>query len=180
MLVEYASFVGLIVLFNVIHVFMFTGGHVMRCFICIVVFLLLVLPHSSVAEFYKYRDKNGVVRYTDNPLDIPKDQQNSATAYQEIKVIEAAGETADLESVDSIEKTLRAEKEILDKEYEGLVAERKVLEDAAKIPRSEDEIAAFEKKILDFNLRLKQYEDKRLVFKQKADAYNERRKAEFE
>jgi hypothetical protein len=141
--------------------------------------LFLLLPNSSFAEFYKYLDENGVVRYTDNPLEIPKDQQKSAQSYREIKVIETADEAANVESMGDIEKKLRAEKEMLDKEYEGLVAERQALEKEAKISRAEDEYAAFEEKILDFNQRLQQYEEKRLVFKEKADVYNEARKAEL-
>lgn len=151
----------------------------MRCFLWTFVILLLLVPMSSNAEFYKYRDENGVVRYTDNPLEIPKDQQGNVEAYREIKTLEEAGEAAEVESIDDIEKKLRAQKAILDKEYKGLVAERQQLEEEAKIDRTSAAYDVFEKKIADFNLRLQQYEEKRILFKEKADAYNEARQTEF-
>jgi hypothetical protein len=151
----------------------------MRCFLWTLVFSLLLISHSSFAEFYKYRDENGVVRYTDNPLEIPKDQQENVEAYREIKVLEAAGEAAKVESMDDIGEKLRAQKMILDKEYQGLVAERQQLEQEDKIDRTGAEHDAFQKKIVDFNLRLQQYEEKRLLFKEKADTYNEARAAQF-
>jgi hypothetical protein len=138
-----------------------------------------LLPGSSIAEFYKYRDENGIVRYTDNPLEIPEDQQKSAKEYREIKIIEAADGAAKVEGMDDIEKKLRAEKETLDKEYKELAEERKKLEEEAETNRTEAEQAAYQNRIRDFNLRLKQYEEKRLLFKEKADVYNETRKAEF-
>ena len=151
----------------------------MRCFLGAFVVLLLSLPSSSFAEFYKYRDQNGMVRYTDNPLAIPKDQQEIAKSYREIKAIETAGEVTKVEDMNDIQKKLWAEKEILDREYEGLVAEREALEKAAEMPRNEAEYVVFEKEILDFNQRLRQYEEKRLLFKEKANVYNQARKAEL-
>ena len=151
----------------------------MRCFLWTFVILLFLVSNSSYAEYYKYRDKNGVVRYTDNPLEIPKDQQENVKAYREIKVLEEAGEVAEVESMADIEQKLRAQKSVLDKEYQGLAAERQQLEKEAKIDRTGAEYEAFEKKIVDFNLRLQQYEEKRLLFKEKADVYNEARAAQF-
>jgi hypothetical protein len=151
----------------------------MRCFLWIFVSLLLLATDSSFAEFYKYRDENGVVRFTDNILEVPKSQQIKVETYPEIQFLEEAGEAAEVESMDDIEKRLRAQKERLDKEYSELSAERQQLEEAAKIARTKTENDAFEKEIEDFNLRLQQYEEQRLLFKEKVDAFNEARDAQL-
>jgi hypothetical protein len=139
----------------------------------------LLLSQSSLAEFYKYRDEKGAVRYTDSPLDIPKDQQKSAATYREIPLMERSDEAPDVEDLDDIERKLSAEKEVLDQEYAVLEAEQQALEEASQAAETPEQIAALEKKIEDFNRRLQQYEAERLLFKKKADVYNEARKAEF-
>ena len=151
----------------------------MKCFLWTLVFSLLLVSNSSFAEFYKYRDENGVIRFTDNILEVPRSQQQNVEAYREIKTFEEAEEAADVENMADIEEKLRAQKTILDTEYQGLLAERQQLEEEATIDRTGAENVAFGKKIVDFNMRLQQYEEKRLLFKEKADIYNEARAAQF-
>lgn len=151
----------------------------MRCFLWIFIFSLLLVPDSSFAEYYKYRDENGVIRFTDNILEVPKSQQENVEAYREIKLLEEAGEVTEVESMHDIAAKLQTEKTMLGQEFEQLEAERQQLEEVAKITRSEAENDAFEKKIRDYNLRLQQYEAKRLLFKEKVDTYNKAMEAQF-
>ncbi len=44
---------------------------------------LMLVPLISSAEFYKYRDESGVLRYTDDMNEIPKDQRPNMDAYSE-------------------------------------------------------------------------------------------------
>ena len=45
--------------------------------------ILLLVPALSFAEFYKYRDKDGVLRFTDNLVDVPADQRPRVHSYSE-------------------------------------------------------------------------------------------------
>ncbi len=41
------------------------------------------IPSPSVAEFFKYKDENGVTRFTDNLADVPEDQLEAVQGYKE-------------------------------------------------------------------------------------------------
>ena len=55
------------------------NGFIRRRKMVIRILLLLValslIPMPVFAEFYKYKDANGVLRFTDNLLEVPKDQR---------------------------------------------------------------------------------------------------------
>ena len=53
--------------------------------------ILLVLPMLASAEIYKYRDQNGVLRFTDNLTEVPVDQRENIDQYQEIKTAAGCG-----------------------------------------------------------------------------------------
>jgi chromosome segregation ATPase len=151
----------------------------MRYLWCIVGLLLMLAPVSTRAEIYKYRDENGVVRYTDNIVEVPKAQQQNIKAYEEIKILESAEEAQGIETMEDVAQRLQQEKEALRKEFEALESERQQLDAESKIARLPEENEMFEKKIIDYNARLQQYEQKRLKFKEKADAYNSVIDAQF-
>ena len=45
--------------------------------------ILLIWPHHLYAEFYKYVDKDGVLRFVDEPGKIPPEHRESIKSYQE-------------------------------------------------------------------------------------------------
>ena len=49
------------------------------------VFLFIFLCGPSLAQIYKYMDKDGVVRYTDDLSKVPENQQDEGKKYEEIK-----------------------------------------------------------------------------------------------
>lgn len=49
----------------------------------IFILILLLVPALSFAEFYKYRDKDGILRFTDNLVDVPADQRPKVHSYSE-------------------------------------------------------------------------------------------------
>lgn len=49
----------------------------------IAAFLLFFLPGSGIAEFYRYVDKDGKVRYTDDPNKVPKSVKAPVKSYSE-------------------------------------------------------------------------------------------------
>lgn len=151
----------------------------MRWFLAVLLCSLILTSSYSHAEIYKYRDEKGVLRFTDNPLEVPKAQQQSVQTYREAQIIEEAGQAAPVDSMPDIAAKLEAEKERLAQEFETLEAERRGLEEGAKIARSEADNAMFEQKIQDYNLRLQQYEERRRQFQEKVDVYNQAMDAQF-
>ncbi len=45
--------------------------------------ILLLAPSLAFAEFYKYRDENGALIYTDDLAKVPEDQRPKVSTYQE-------------------------------------------------------------------------------------------------
>jgi hypothetical protein len=142
-----------------------------------VLLILLVLPVLVSAEIYKYRDKNGVLRFTDNLTEVPIAQRENIEQYKEIKTTPiAAGQSTLNEEVvrdpKAMEKELTDEKGVLDSEYSQLMEMRSSIE-AAPQPGTPEEIAAHEQKIKNYNAKLKIYEVKQKAFREKVQAYQE-------
>jgi hypothetical protein len=140
-----------------------------------VLLILLVLPVLTSAEIYKYRDKNGVLRFTDNLTEVPVSQRENIEQYREIKAPAGAVEKAPADAQPApdpkaMEKELLSEKEILDNEYQQLMEMRSSIE-AAPQPGTPEEIAAHEKKIKNYNAQLKIYEIKQKSFREKVAEY---------
>ncbi|MDM8516882.1 DUF4124 domain-containing protein [Desulfobacterales bacterium HSG16] len=55
----------------------------MRRIIVFIVLILFLLPLCSIAEFYRYKDENGVLRFTDNIMDVPENQRAEQRKYSE-------------------------------------------------------------------------------------------------
>lgn len=112
-----------------------------------VIFLILILFSASAsAEFYKYRDKDGTIRYTDDLSSVPEDQRPGLKIIDEYRrdTFPASGdagkqsnqispnenETKNQTKTDDTEeigKRLERQKEMLDKERNALDKERKAL-----------------------------------------------------
>ena len=147
--------------------------------IILMLMILLTLPALASAEIYKYRDQNGILRFTDNLAEVPLAQRESVDEYQEIKTREDvtepapdnASEQATGQDPHATEKALLDEKGALDIEYNQLTEMRKSLE-AAPQTGTPEEIAAHEKKVRDYNARLQIYEVKQKAFRAKVEEYN--------
>jgi hypothetical protein len=142
------------------------------------VLVLLVLPVSVSAEIYKYRDQNGVLRFTDNLAEVPAPQRENIEQYQEIKTPAGAfeqtpavnSEQTDVQDSKAVEKELTNEKEVLDNEYSRLMEMRNSLESAPQ-PGTPEENAAYEKRVQDYNNQLNIYEVKQKAFRTKVEEY---------
>lgn len=145
----------------------------------IIMLPILLLPMLVSAEIYKYRDQNGVLRFTDNLTEVPLSQRENVDQYQEIKTEPKEAEQASgnapgqpaVQDIRALEKALTDEKRVLDNEYEELMGMRNSLEAAAQAVTPE-EIAAHEQKIQQYNARLKIYEIKQKAFRTKVEEYN--------
>jgi len=141
--------------------------------------ILLVLPVFASAEIYKYRDQNGVLRFTDNLSEVPTAQRENMEQYQEVKTkAETAEQTpangsekGAVQDAGAIEKELTDEKGVLDNEYSQLMEMRKSIESAPE-PGTPEEMAAHKTKLHEYNSQLKIYEVKVKAFREKLEAYH--------
>lgn len=145
--------------------------------IAIIWVAMMLFPMLGSAEIYKYRDKNGVLRFTDNLTEVPLDQRRNIQQYQEIKTDPATTEQTSAEEdtgpdPKALETELLSEKEVLDEEYSRLTSVREALESTEQ-PSTDEEIAAHNKKVQDYNNQLKLYESKQKAFREKLQAYQE-------
>ena len=66
-----------------------------RLFFVLLAVVVICLPRVGNAEFYRYRDANGVLRFTDNLAEVPKDQRPGAQRYETFKSAPPAAAAVD-------------------------------------------------------------------------------------
>ena len=152
--------------------------------------LFFCLP--SFAEFYQYTDQSGVLRFTDDLTQVPKDQRPKVKKYLEPddfltpeqraqKALDASQEPATEEKVVVSEELYLAEFERLDKKKAGLDQRytelTKERDDLAKVKEgisSEAELKAYNEKITSLNKRITAFEEEREAFSKEVDVFNAR------
>jgi len=109
--------------------------------------LILFVSSISFAEFYKYKDLNGVLRFTDNLSEVPEEQRPKADIYKEYVPVKPDTNAELQKAIQSTENqsqdTTKNSKELqiqvlgnkiakiqedLQKEYQQLVKKKKALE----------------------------------------------------
>jgi Domain of unknown function (DUF4124) len=145
----------------------------------IVLAVLSLIPIPVCAEFYKYKDANGVLRFTDNLLDVPRDQREKIQAYKEVVTPETKPELTDeeieesaLNNKNSLIEQLNRERETLEQSYKDLGAERTALLKSPPSPQDQAAYEAHRQRIEAFNAKIKSYEEQRKLFQAKVDAFN--------
>lgn len=154
--------------------------------------ILAALPVN--AEFYKYVDENGNIRFTDDITVVPRDQREKLREYEDY-VNESdedstppdadsaapAAETPEPEpeqaqgtneEITAQGKRLEKEKAALDTEYKALMDARRMLEERRGEFRTKSAIKEYETQILELNKRNAAYEAKRQAYDQEALEYN--------
>ncbi len=174
----------------------------MRLLYALLFLICMWLPSSVLAEYYQYRDQNGVLRFTDNLADIPEDQRKQIERYtesedfvmteeesleylQDTSVQEETGE--DMEGAYQSEETetgrddnlvqlkkLNQIKAALDEEFAELMEEKQVLLQYKESKKniSVKEAKAYKKKVTLLNQRITDFEERRQAYKKEADAFN--------
>ncbi len=161
----------------------------MRYASIVIALTLMLVPFISSAEFYKYKDESGVLRFTDDLTEIPKDQRPKMDAYSEpddfvtpeqkqqkidAKKAQKAAEAAKVvKDKDAMRLKLDNTKIALDKEYEELKKTKQDLIDArADAIKSAADTKAHQEKVLQFNTRVEDLEKRRQAFAKEVDAFN--------
>jgi chaperonin cofactor prefoldin len=161
-------------------------------FAAVLILLLASSDYPAAADIYKYRDTNGVVRYTYDLAEVPEEQRPQTQTYQEtpsapetpLPVNGEAGDGQDKsneapdEDIVVDEETieeLNQRKKKLDEEFAGLMEEKyALLKDKAKLEtlagRNTVAAADYDKKVEDLNLKIEDYQKRREAFQKEAEA----------
>lgn len=161
-----------------------------------ILIVVMVFAGPASAEFYKYLNKQGEVRFTDDINQVPQDQRAAARSYPESQAGDtsaagkssadkeekpagpeppAASAAAGSEGEDPIEGTrarLDAQKKEVEAEYQALVKEKDRLAKQKEAPKTREEINAYNKAVEAFNQRAEGFEKKNTDLRKLAEGYN--------
>ncbi len=149
------------------------------------------LSASAFAEFYQYTDGNGVLRFTDNYMDIPVQQRKivkrftdpddfltpeQIAAREQIRKEREGKTSAEIQAAKRLQlrDSLNQSKAELDKTHAQLSAEQKALEKEKETVSMSDyyRAKAYRDKVIDFNRRLAEYQKRLKIFNKEAKAFN--------
>ncbi len=159
---------------------------------CAWIFLFLLVSAPCSAEFYKYRDESGAIRFTDDLSQVPEDQREKAAGYTELKsspedspapaseayeAFQPSAEdkkAASGQSLDREAKRLDAMRLELEKEYNALTQEQERL-NAEKVPRKNDyKVKQHSQALADLKAKKELYNQKMQKYESELKAYNEK------
>jgi len=155
----------------------------MRLWIIVVIGLCWALSSPARAEFYRYRDAAGAIRYTDNLADVPPAQREGMTAYQGAPVPaetpEQAAGTRDGQTAHAgpepgsraVYEALQRRHQALQREFAELQEERRELERITGQTMKETELAPYREKLEGLNARTRAYQEKRAAYEKDLAAY---------
>lgn len=165
-----------------------------RLLLCVGV-LLVLLPASAVmAEFYRYRDANGVTRFTDNLADVPVDQRPKVASYSEpedFMTPEELQKKAEEEAAAAAKSTPKSAFDAeqnermrlnkvrleLDAEYGELMKEKEAVAEMKAAAKDDADRTAYREKVIDLNKRIISYETRRKVYEDQMEAFSAAEKA---
>jgi hypothetical protein len=156
--------------------------------VSLLIFFLL-MAGSAWGEIYKYIDKNGQPRWTDDLSQVPKAQRASAQHFEGVKEQPAAangqaesspGGKVQNQAVHKSDQSkapsreaLEKEKADLDNQYQQLLQERKELKRLKAKALNPADRSALEKRISAYNQNTNHYEAQLNAFNKKIKTYNQ-------
>jgi len=159
----------------------------------VLILLLASSDYPAAADIYKYRDAQGIVRYTYDLAEVPEDQRPQIQTYEEKPAVPSTppsstnGDSGAVQG-DSDKKTdeeivvdeetieeLNKRKKELDEEFAGLMEEKyTLLQDKAKLEtlagRNTVAVADYDKKVEELNRKIADYQKRRAAFQKEAEA----------
>lgn len=159
--------------------------------------IALLIPAPLAAQFYRYTDARGNVRFTDDINQVPEDQRARVRRYAEAAAPETeaapepaksstAGRTApdpaappDTEaeapgSLEDIRARIEERKKRLEAEYRALADERAALAQEKEARKSREQIHAYNRRVEAFNQRAARYEEETETLRREVEAFNRR------
>lgn len=154
----------------------------MRCMHLALALVLVLAPGLVRAEFYKYRDANGILRFTDDISEVPVDQRAKLKEYRSVVTPEPSAtgpdeQAAEQESepdakLDVAVKRLEAERAVLEKEYQTIVAEDRRIKAAAANPDNPADPEVYNEQLRALQQKINAYDVRRQAFQEKAAAFD--------
>lgn len=156
----------------------------------IIALALILVPLLSSAEFYKYRDESGVLRYTDDISKIPEDQRPRIDTYNETddfltpeqkqlkienakKAREASQAAKNAKNKSAARLKLSQTKTALDQEYKKLMQiKQDLVNSQAEAMENAADAKAHGEKVIQLNQRIADFENRRQAFLKQADAFH--------
>lgn len=154
------------------------------------------------AQFYKYLDKQGQVRFTDDINQVPENQRKSIRSYEssmpnapEESISEggvenkapasaamaqtspetaAAAAPAEGGSIDTEKMRLEALKKQIDVDYQALVKEKETLSKEKETAKSREQVVEYNKRAEAFNRKSGEFEARSNELRKQVETYNSR------
>jgi len=152
---------------------------------------MFLIASNVLSDFYKYKDQNGVLRFTDNLSEVPENQRHQVDKYKEY--INSKNQDRATIPINPKSETKESEEEIsqearilgkkitqlqakLKKEYEKLVDEKKAIEqlDQKKGPKTSTDIKILEGRAAQLNKRIQAYNNKKETYVQTIREYQQK------
>ncbi len=165
----------------------------------IVLIGFLLLAVNASAEFYKYTDEEGNVRFTDDINQVPEEQRAKIHSYVESQSLEVpeqevtpevtanqkepeqqanfpdlSDDDEGAESLENAKSRIDTIKQEIDQEYEALMKEKQQLANDKTQAKTREQIVEYNKRVDDLNKRVETYEIKGQDYKAQVEAYNKR------
>jgi predicted RNase H-like nuclease (RuvC/YqgF family) len=166
----------------------------MRACLIAVSLLMVIGINPASGDIYKYRDDQGVIRYTYDLAEVPEDQRPQVKMYEEESPPSAAspaaieGEDGPAQEPDADKKEeeipvvddkkieeLNQRKKELDKEFAGLMEEKyKLVKEKEKLEktlagRDQAAVSEYDNKVKKLNEKIDDYKKRRDAFQKEAE-----------
>ena len=168
----------------------------------ILLFLSLNVDISISSEYYQYKDKNGVVHFTDDLSEIPKDQREKVTSFESLtsegvravtiikrkkknfyddqsekeEQVLDEGESLKSDAMDDkllqTSASLQRERAELEQVFENLQKKRTSLTEMLVRKKTPEEKQTYMEKVNQLNVEIKEYEDRQKQFTENTEIYN--------
>jgi hypothetical protein len=160
--------------------------------------VVLFSAPPALAQFYRYVDANGHVRFTDNINQVPEKQRNAARSYVESQgapaELKEADESADRKAPaaaapvevavatpaagdappDSVRTRIEDLKKEVEAQYQALLKEKDALSQEKETRKTREQVADYNKRVEAFNRSAGAYEAKSTELRKVVEEYNVR------
>ncbi len=173
----------------------------MKWLISAVLLASLVFAAPASAQFYKYLDKQGNIRFTDDINQVPENQRNKARSYvvsepdapaahapeggaekltagpdasDAASADAAVASSVEEEPVDTAKTRLEEMKKQVDGDYQALAKEKEALGKEKDLPKGREQVVEYNKRVEAFNKKAGEFEARSNELRKQVEVYNAR------
>ncbi len=142
--------------------------------LCVTAMVTIVFAVPASAEFYKYKDETGAIRFTDDISRIPEDQRPKVKQYYDAPPSQSTGaendQSSQPETRPAEEETgegplagVEQKRKALDAEFDQLNVELNELREMRADMETKKQKVEYEKRAKAYNQKIAEYEKKRVA-----------------